>query len=552
MPTCTSRNFLRWAACLAAGFLHAQAPLVSDPAQRLQAAWLEAARHRPVPAAPAEGASLSVGLLSISREDPGPWMPLIHGQGQGSVTLGRGLALQAGWTGEGWTLDATATFLEDPDSGFSRGRLLTFSAVKRTEAGWRWGLEKQPLRWGHGLFGGFLLGDAADPVPRLLLESPGADLSLLGVPLGTWRFETFLGQLEWDRRIPAWNSSPATMAASLAYNGNLRRPNLSGTRLVAAFGPHVDMTFGVVSEWGGVDSSGRNIMKGIQWWNYPLGHFGAEDLVIAEASGNPNQDHPDPTWPLTYNPRNFHSISNALANIDLLIRFPETARWFGAEGMAAYLSRGAVSVNWHWKDFLRHPFQAWSHDLRAAGDRLAHHPLGSDPDSLWGYGYSQSTPALAHINDTLGVQWVFDTWDLGLELADLHNQPFPASTFRVYGHGRNLSGHSRFGDSLGDPLGGETYHQGLSLGLRLADGTRLVVQALDAIRFYRDSPLTTPGFVPGVDDHFWHLQVEAQRTFSQGRLGGSFALERHLADRFIPGNRASNWILSLGYAILVL
>ena len=55
--------------------------------------------------------------------------------------------------------------------------------------------------------------------------------------------------------------------------------------------------------------------------------------------------------------------------------------------------------------------------------------------------------------------------------------------------------------------------------------------------------------MPGVDDHFFHLQVEAQWTFSSGRIGGSIATERHQADRFIPGNRASNWILSLSYAV---
>ena len=75
---------------------------------------------------------------------------------------------------------------------------------------------------------------------------------------------------------------------------------------------------------------------------------------------------------------------------------------------------------------------------------------------------------------------------------------------------------------------------------------------LDAIRFFRDSPLTTTLFIPGSDDHFYHAQVDAQWSLSFARIGGSLAFEQHQADQFIPGNRRSNWILSLGYAVPLL
>ena len=252
-------------------------------------------------------------------------------------------------------------------------------------------------------------------------------------------------------------------------------------------------------------------------------------------------------------PSSFHSISNAVADVELRLRLPEAAHWFGAEGLAVYLSRGASNVNWQWKDFLRNPISAWGHDLRFVGQKLGHLQLAhSDPDSLWGWAYAQGTPGLVHINDTLGAQWVFEGWDLGLELADLHNQVNPDSTYRVYGNGRFISGHSRFGDSLGEPLGGEVYHTGMSLGLRLPHGGRLRFQCLDAIRFFRDSPLTVTPFASGVDDHFFHLQVETQWSLGIGRIGGSLATERHQADRFIPGNRVSNWILSLSYAVPII
>lgn len=534
--------------CLLGSSVLAQTPLVSDASEAIHAQWLANAVARTSPASPQEGLAFSAGLLSASHDADSPWMPLIHGTGLGTVTLGQGLVLQGSWVHDGWEISAVGTGLKDFDNRMTRGRLLEFTLVKHTRSGWRWGLEKKPLQWGYGLFGGYLMGDSNDPVPRLILDSRSADLHLFGVPLGAWRFETFLGQLEWNRQIPAWVSDPQYVRHVLDTQGDIRRPNLSGFRLRAAFGPNVDMNFGVVSRWGGVDANGQNIMKGLSWWNYPLGYLGAENLVVAEASGN--AQNPDPTKRFVV-PPDYHNISNAVADVELRIRFPETAaKWFGAKGMALYLSRGANNVNWQWKDFVKHPFSAWSHDLRFVGNKVSHLAVtGSAPDTLWGWAYAEGTPGLVHINDTVGVQWVYDRWDLGLELSDLHNQPYPASTFRTYENEKFISGHSRYGDSLGQPLGAEVYQQGFSLGLKLPHQGHVRFQFLDAIRFDRDSPLTITDYVPGVDDHFYHAQVDAQWLLASSRIGGSFAFEQHQADQFIPGNRRSNWIMSLGYAV---
>ncbi len=477
-------------------------------------------------------------------------MPLIQGEGLGTVTLGSGLMVRGEWIRNGWEIAGTLTALRNEEDHSMRARLQAFSLVKHSQSGWRWGLEKSPIQWGYGLFGGFLMGDSHDPVPRLVLESPLADIRIFGVPLGAWGFDTFLGQLEWDRQIPAWNSNPQWAQEALHDQGNLRRPNLSGFRIRAAFGPNVDMNFGVVSKWGGVDASGRNIMHGLPWWNYPLGYLGAENLV-SESTGNAQ----DPNSNQRFHPgSDYHNISNGVANVEVRIRFPETAeRWFGARAMELHLSRGGSNVNWQWKDFLKDPFSAWSHDVKFVSHSLTRVAIqGSSPNDLWGWGYSQGSPSLTHINDTVGVQWVFDHWDLGLELSDLHNQPYPASTYRVYGNGRNLSGHSRYGDSLGQPLGGEVYQQGFSLGLSLPANGHLRLLALDAIRFDQDSPLTSTPYIPGADDHFFHVQVDAEWMFPASSVGGSLAVERHQADMFIPGNRRSNWIASIGYAFHIL
>lgn len=532
---------LIWAPALA------QTPLVGDASVALQQRWLSEAQSRTVPSIPEDCFNLSAGLLSVSTGRSSPWMPLIHGEGLGTVTLGQGLMVRGEWVRNGWEVSGTLTGLGHHKDHSTRARLQEFSLLKHAQSGWRFGLEKTAMRWGYGLFGGFLMGDSHDPVPRLTLESPLADLQIFGVPMGAWGFDTFLGQLEWDRRIPAWVSNPQAIQETFESQGTLRRSNISGLRLKAAFGPHVDMTFGLVSRWGGVDARGNNIMRGLSWWNYPLGYLGAENILVAEASGD--AENPDPTSRF-HADSDYHNISNAVANIDLRIRFPETAeRWFGADAMTLYLSRGASAVNWQWKDFLHNPFSAWSHDLKYVSRSLASGSVrGSSPDDPWGWAYAQSAPALLHINDTVGIQWLFEHWDLGIELSDLHNQPYPASTYRVYSNGRNLSGHSRHGDSLGQPLGGEVYQQGFSLGISLPAEGRLRLQVIDAIRFFRDSPLTSMSYLPGVDDHFSHLQVDVQYLFRAFHVGGSLAVELHQADQFISGNRRSNWIASLGYA----
>lgn len=548
MSRTQSRPILLTLLCLLGLVAEAQTPLVGDAAEALHEQWLADAISRVGPAYPQDGSSLSAGLLSVSHDSASPWMPLIHGTGLGTVTLGQGLMVQGSWIHDGWEFSAEGTGLRDFDNKITRGRLLEFSLVKHTRSGWRWGLEKKPFQWGYGLFGGYQMGDSNDPVPRLVLESPIAERHFFGIPLGAWGFETFLGQLEWNRQIPTWISDPHTVRQTLDAQGDIRRPNLSGLRLRAAFGPNVDMNFGVVSRWGGVDASGQNIMQGLSWWNYPLGYLGAENLVIAEATGN--AQNPDPSKRFVV-PSDYHNISNAVADVELRIRFPETAaKWFGAKGMAVYLSRGANNVNWQWKDFVKHPFSAWSHDLRFVGKKVSHLEVtGSAPGDLWGWAYAEGAPGLVHINDTVGVQWIYDRWDLGLELSDLHNQPYPDSTFRTYENGKFISGHSRYGDSLGQPLGAEVYQQGFNLGVKLPHQGHVTIQVLDAIRFYRDSPLTVTEYVPGVDDHFYHAQVDAQWVFPSARIGGSVAFEHHQADLFVPGNRRSNWIMSLGYAV---
>jgi hypothetical protein len=304
------------------------------------------------------------------------------------------------------------------------------------------------------------------------------------------------------------------------------------------------MNMGAVSRWGGVRSDGSRVMAGMKGTDYGLAYFGAENLVIAEATGN--GEDPDPAKRFQANP-NYHNLSNAVADVEFRLRVPALARRLGAHGFAFYLSRGGSNINWQWKDFLRNPAAAFRHDFSFYWKQLSR-PSGrlfdSDPGSFWGWGYSQATPSLTHVNDTVGAQVVYPTWDLAFEVSDTRNQPYPGSTFRTYGNSAYLSGHSRYGDSLGQAFGGELYRHSLAWGWRPDPATEWRVLYSDCIRVPRDIPQA--GIQPGTDDHFKAVQLDCQVRIGGYRLGGSAALEDHKAWQNIRGQRYRNAILTLG------
>ncbi|MBI3132583.1 MAG: hypothetical protein HYZ13_14810 [Acidobacteria bacterium] len=471
-------------------------------------------------------------------------MPLVDGEGLGSALQGAGFSVAGGWTVNGWTLQGRLLAFRERGTQASRLRLQSFEATKTTTKGWRVGLVEGPLAWGYGLAGGYLMGTSHLPFMRGVVETPEWDISLFGLPLGRWKVETFLGRLEWNRQVPEWLSNPRDVASSVTKQGDRRRPEISGTRFKARFGELFEMNMGAVSRWGGVRSDGSRVMDGMKGSDYALAYLGAENLAVAEATGD--AENPDPDKRYQENP-NYHNLSNAVAVVEFRLRLPALARAVGARGFAFYLSRGGSNINWQWKDFLRNPGAAFKHDLTFYWKQLSRPSsrlFDSDPGSFWGWGYSQATPSLTHVNDTVGAQAVYHTWDLAVELSDTRNQPYPGSTFRTYGNGAYLSGHSRYGDSLGQAFGGELYRQSLAWGWRPEVGSELRVLISDCIRVPRDLPQV--GREPGTDDHFKALQVDFQTRIGAYRWGGSAALEDHRAWQNMRGQRYRNAILTLG------
>ncbi len=522
--------------------LAAQAPIAQDGALALRHRWLAEVvdpDHLP----PESPIAWEAGTFMASRKETG-WMPLIDGEGLGSALQGVGFSAAGGWTRDGWALQGRFLAFREQNSEASRIRLQSFEATRTTPGGWKFGLMEGPLSWGYGLAGGYLMGTSNLPFLRAVVETPERDLSLFGIPLGRWKVETFLGRLEWNRQVPEWISNPTDVARSLETQGDRRRPEISGTRFKARFGDLFEMNMGAVSRWGGVRSDGSRVMKVANISDYPLAYLGAENLLVAEASGNAQDS--DPAKRYQNNP-DYKNLSNAVADVEFRLRLPALARMTGAKGFAIYLSRGGSNVNWQWKDFLRHPDSAFRHDFTFFWHQLSKPSaklLHSDPNSLWGWGYSEASPSLTHYNDTLGVHWVYETWDLAGEISDTRNQVYPGSTFRTYGNGAYLSGHSRYGDSLGQAFGGEVYRQSLAWTWRPRLGQELRVLFSDGIRVPRDIPLS--GVAPGNDDHFTALQVDFQQRWAHYRAGGSLAMEDHRAWEYISGKRFRNAILTLG------
>lgn len=526
------RRFLHLAVlvCGAAPAALAQAPLLQDGAEELRQERLAWTVGEPVPP-PFRVPSLEVGLGGAGSE--GLYTPLVGGEGFGHGMQGWGVGLQGKYYRGGLSLSATAVAFRD--DGITRGILQRGGIAYQTEGGWRFALEQAPFQWGFGLNGGYLMGDSARPFPRVSLGTPEAALHLWRVPLGRWRAELFYGRLEWNRPIPEWMANRLYQEAEVAKTGDIRRPDLSGLMLQGRFGPHVELNLGVVSMWGGVDPQGNSRRRGYTWEDYALGFIGAENIGRTEASGSP----------FNFDTSNFKQISMGHALAEARVRIPALAGYFGAKGASVYLSRGSKNVNWQWKDFLRHPGAAIHRDLSKDWELVKRGRVtgGDYTDSLWGRGIREAVPTLEHANDILGLQLVWERWDLGLEYADTVNVPWDGRGYRVYSHSTYLAGYSRYGDPLGMAFGGDVITRTMDLGIPLFLEGKGRLKVVRGTRAFRDNlelwSAAHPGSVPELD-RFWFVQMDAQWRTPTGRIGASISSERDRNPQFVDG-AAPRW-----------
>jgi len=175
---------------------------------------------------------------------------------------------------------------------------------------------------------------------------------------------------------------------------------------------------------------------------------------------------------------------------ELRVRLPAMARLAGARGASVTVSRGGV------------------------------------PDS----------PALSVVpsRDLVGLQLVWERWDLGLEYAGTA----PSAPQAVFTGPTQLAGFSTHGDPIGSAFGGGTITRTMELGLPLfleGQGRIRAVRATAAL----DHPFGTAS---------WFLQTEGQWRTPTGRVGATLASRRYE----LPGAEARwGWAFSLFEAFRV-
>lgn len=487
-------------------------------------------RDRPLETRPPEGWRHGLSLFATTVGWGDRSLPVAWGQGFGTSIRGQGMALAHSFArGDGW---ATVSYRvgRDSETGTLQAQVLTWGLTWHPPQGWRLALEQEPLVWGQGLQGGYLLGEGAMPFPKVRVRSPWWELGLFGIPLGTWRGEFFLGQLEDHRILPREAQNPYVLREVERVNGEVDRPRLSGYRAEARFGPKVDFALGVVSMWGGRNRlTGERLDRGWGLSDYGTAIFGL-DTALAERAVGYTEDKPIPEVDFVNKAR-----SNALIAVDLRFRPEWMRRLLRAESATFYLTRGADSANWQFSRAYHNPWNAFWNDL----DRLRRNLDRRHLRNEWTNGYRDFAPSLDQPQDTLGFTFHWGNGvEAGVEYSDTVNSFKSSVGFRTYTHAMWPAGHSRKGDILGHAYGADQRLVLGSLGLPL--GTwRLRVGAGSGQRPFRDSladwqaiyGLVNPereSFVQGdlaLEVQWrgwdWSLRGQARRTLNADHMPGN-------------------------------
>ena len=452
-----------------------------------------------------------------SADKRGPAAALVQSLGLGNALTGQGFLLEAGLDSGPWSVAGQFLLFRDPDGG-QRITVHQGHLTYQTRGGWRWGLEKEPMVWGYGLNGGYLLGDAASPVPKLRMESPFRDLSLFRMPLGAWKADLFLGRLESHRLVGEESQDPSYRSRATAL-GQPEGPMLSGLRAEARFGANVEFYLNWLSLFGGT-VNGVSRTAGYSAGDWLTAFTGSKD-ALAEA----NLDQTDAS---TYG-QNFayknKARSAANADLGLRVRLPALERLLRADDVRAYLSRGSKAVNFNYGLVTRNPETYLFKDLTNDLADIRH----LAPARTYNRVQRYLAPTLQVPNDTLGLLMAWPRHRLGLEYLDTVNQ---ANQFggrpvegghRSFEHGDYLSGFYYAGDPLGTALGGEARYGTARVEWDASPAVTLQTWIHQGQRPWRDAPefwaLDHPG-KEAVTNRFTGLQ---QTVSWRGPEGWSLA-----------------------------
>lgn len=471
----------------------------------------------------------------------GPPATLPDSLGLGNSLRGGGVRLEGGFTAGAWNLAGEGLAYRDPDGG-SRFTLYRGHAWRRSPGGWLAGLEMEPLVWGYGLRGGYLLGESARPFPRARVQSPMTHLSIKGVNLGTWGFEAFLGRLENGRVLSSSMQDPARRKAAIAQGNDPQAPWISGFRVQAQFGPVTEFYMNYLNLFAGT-VRGRGMTEGYGLGDYVTAVFGLKD-TLAEADvdfANPDQAGTGADY------RN-KARSASEADIGIRVRATALERLLNAEDVRLYLSRGTKGMTWNWGTFLHRPLYWLGQDISRDWRNLGQGRV----NLFWTETQRKAVPNLAVPNDTLGIAIRWPGFRAGLEYQDTSNSA-KQQFHRTFASGLYITGFYHQGDPLGESLGGETRCTTLRLEGDLAPGLSATAWAMVGDRPFWDDPILWQNENPGKTcskDRFKSLAASFAWQGSGGaflQLGVSWA--RHSAEGFIQGQQADGfrWFSSLGW-----
>lgn len=367
--------------------------------------------------------------------------------GLGNALTGQGTHLEAGWNGPKWSFAGQINAWRDA-KGESRVIVQRFHVAYASQSGWRTALEQEPLVWGYGLNGGYVLGEAARPFPRFRVESPFKDIRILGIPLGTWKGQIFLGQVEGHKVTGESSQDPSYRRRAIADVGDPQRPFLSGIRLESRLGESTELYLNYINLFGG-SLLGKSLTEGYRTRHWIASFFGLKDSY-AEGGVDFNRGEG------SFTPLSTGRVKSASSSdVGLRVRISPLEDLFNAQDVRFYISRGAKAMNTRGQILLHRPGYALSEDIRRDWRSLLHTPFYP-----WHQRARYVLPTTPVPNEAVGLLIQWNRTRIGVEYLDTANSMLnpdnPGITnHRTFEQDPYLSGFYLEGDPLGNATAGE-------------------------------------------------------------------------------------------------
>jgi hypothetical protein len=459
----------------------------------------------------------------------GPSATLEDSLGLGNAITGTGAHLEGGFRAGHWDLAAEGLAVRTPE-GQEYFTLYRSHVWWQGASGWQAGFEQEPLVWGYGLNGGYLLGESARPFPRMRIESPYEDIHIFRVPLGRWGFQAFMGRLEDHRVLSSSIQDASWRSRAIVSAGDPQAPLLNGYRVQAKFGSSIDFYINYLNLWGGT-LNGVAMTQGYGVGDYLTSMFGLKD-TLAEATHDPNTQ-PEST------PYKNRGRSGSEIDWGLRVDAACLARPLGAQHVWLQVARGSKGLGWPIGTFVKNPVKYGAKDIGHDAQNLFTGKYGFG----WNYDARYATPSELTPNDCVGVLVDWSRVRFGLEYLDTTNSI--TQGHRTFAHTIYLTGFYYYGDPLGEAQAGEAriitarletdLTRRLSTASWLVWGKRPFRDQLDL--WQEDHPGATAG-----DDRIFELQQTFKARFTKGiGLEAGAAWERHGAEDYEVGRTGNGF-----------